>query len=173
MDVGAILVLLALLLTVGLFLAAPLTRGAHPPPLGDSPEVSGLLAERDRVIHALQELDFDFKLGKVPEDAYPEQRASLVKRGAAILQRLDTLPSAASSAAPRAGDAVARIEQAAAVSSPGDSTADAVLADERIESMLAARRAARRGKSAGFCPRCGKPILVSDQFCPNCGKSLQ
>jgi hypothetical protein len=135
--------------------------------------VSGLLAERDRVIQALQELDFDFKLGKVPEDAYPEQRSTLLKRGAAILQRLDTLPSASLGAKPPAGDAGDRIEQAAAAGSPGGEAADGVLADERIESMLAARRAARQGRSAGFCPRCGKPILASDQFCPNCGKSLR
>ena len=81
MDLGAILVLLALLIAVGLFLAAPLMRGARPRPLDDLPEVSALLAERDRVINALQELDFDFKLGKVPEDGYPGQRAELLQRG--------------------------------------------------------------------------------------------
>ncbi|MGC8857289.1 MAG: zinc-ribbon domain-containing protein [Anaerolineae bacterium] len=27
-------------------------------------------------------------------------------------------------------------------------------------------------RSAGFCPRCGKAVTVSDRFCPSCGKSL-
>jgi hypothetical protein len=89
MDLGAILILLALLIAVGLFLAAPLMRGARPRPLDESPEISALLAERDRVINALQELDFDFKLGKVPEDGYPAQRAELLQRGASILKELD------------------------------------------------------------------------------------
>ena len=89
MDLGAILFLLALLIAVGLFLAAPLMRGARPRPLDESPEVSALLAERDRVINALQELDFDFKLGKVPEDDYPAQRTELLQRGASILKELD------------------------------------------------------------------------------------
>ena len=30
-------------------------------------ELSSLMAERERVINSLQELDFDFKLGKIPE----------------------------------------------------------------------------------------------------------
>ena len=34
------------------------------------------MAERDRVINSLQELDFDFKLGKIPEEDYPVQRSS-------------------------------------------------------------------------------------------------
>ena len=169
MDLGAILILLALLILVGLFLAAPLMRGARPRPLDEAPEVSALLAERDRVINALQELDFDFKLGKVPEDAYPEQRGELLQRGAAILRELDGLtPSAAT-----AGTASDRIEQALAAAPDAPASLGSDLPDERIESLLAARRAGRSGKSAGFCPHCGKPVLLNDRFCPNCGKSLQ
>jgi len=166
MDLGALLLLFALLVGVGLFLAAPLLRGGAPRVLEDSPEVSHLLAERDRVVNALQELDFDFKLGKVPADSYPEQRSGLLQRGVEILRRLDELAPDSSPASEPAAQAAQRIERAAA--DPG-----AGLADDRIESMLAARRASRRSKSAGFCPRCGKPVLVSDRFCPNCGKSLQ
>lgn len=168
MDLGAILILLALLLGVGLFLAAPLMRNAHGRSMEESQEVSGLLAERDRIINSLQELDFDFSLGKVPEEAYPEQRASLLQRGAAVLQKLDELMPQAASRKTTAPAAAARIERAAAA---GDGSGKA-LGDDRIESMVAARRAARRAKSAGFCPRCGKAVLTRDRFCPNCGKSL-
>jgi hypothetical protein len=34
-------------------------------------EVSALKAERDRVINSLQELDFDHKLGKIPQRIIP------------------------------------------------------------------------------------------------------
>jgi len=44
--------------------------------------------------------------------------------------------------------------------------------DDDLESMIAARRKTRKEKSAGFCPKCGKPILVSDRFCPSCGKAI-
>lgn len=167
MDLGAVLILLALLIAVGLFLAAPLMRGARPRPLDQSPEISALLAERDRVINALQELDFDFKLGKVPEDGYPAQRAELLQRGASILKQLDEVAPQAAGLSP-----TDRIERAVIGGPDAGAAAGGELVDERIESLLAARRAARRGKSAGFCPHCGKPILLSDRFCPNCGKAL-
>ena len=167
MDLGAILILLGLLIAVGWFLAAPLMRGAHPRRFDESPEISTLLAERDRVINALQELDFDFKLGKVPEAGYPAQRADLVQRGASILRQLDQLAPPR----PTGPDASDRIERAAA--EPGfAAVSGGDLPDERIESLVARRRAARREKSAGFCPHCGKAVLLNDRFCPNCGKSL-
>lgn len=164
MDLGAILLLLALLIGVGLYLATPYLRGSRLPLLDESPEVSSLLAERDRLITAIQELDFDFKLGKVPEAAYPLQRTGLMQQGAAVLKRLDELaPQAAAGA-----DATSRLEDAVAAAP----RAGHPLADDQIESMLAARRAARHSTSAGFCPNCGRPILASDRFCPNCGQSL-
>jgi hypothetical protein len=121
------------------------------------------------VINALQELDFDYKLGKVPEDGYPAQRAELLQRGATILKALDELVPPVSSRANPSD----RIEQAVAEAPAVDAETSDELGDERIESLLAARRAARSNKSAGFCPNCGKPILLNDRFCPNCGKSLQ
>jgi hypothetical protein len=173
MDLGAILLLLAVLLGVGLFLAAPLMGDLPSSMSQETREASALMAERDRVINALQELDFDFKLGKIPEEDYPGQRKTLLQRGADILRKLDDLeppPAAGSTAIP---DADARIERAAAARRGDGSRTGEPPGDDRIESMLAARRAARRAKSAGFCPRCGKAILVTDQFCPNCGKALQ
>ncbi len=130
------------------------------------------MAERDRVINALQELDFDFKLGKIPQEDYPPQRAALLQTGADILRRLDDLEP---DPMPRSGpvtDASSRIEQAAAARRSDSSRTGVPLDDDRIELMLAARRAGRHEKSAGFCPRCGRPVLVTDKFCPNCGRAL-
>jgi zinc ribbon protein len=169
MDVGAILLVMALLLGVALFLAAPLIANRAARPRLETTAISSLLAERDRVITSLQELDFDYKLGKIPEEDYPTQRTDLLQRGAEILRKLDALQDSPLTAAQ---DPSSRLEQAAAAGrADGGSTAVA-LEDEKIESMLAARRAARRTKSAGFCPRCGKSVLITDQFCPNCGKAL-
>jgi len=168
MDLGALLLLLALLIGVGLYLAAPLMRGSGRRHLDDSAQTSALLAERERIIGALQELDFDFSLGKIPEEEYPEQRTGLLERGAAILRKLDAM-APETAAGGTASDARTRIDEAATGQLAGT---PAALGDDRIESMLAARRAARRAKSAGFCPRCGRPILTTDRFCPNCGKSL-
>jgi hypothetical protein len=138
--------------------------------INETHEVSALKAERDRVINSLQELDFDFNLGKIPAGEYPDQRTALLQKGADILRRLDELAPVASSAV----DAEARIEKATAAGRADAGAKTPILAsnDDDLESMIAARRKEHKGKSGGFCPKCGKPVLVSDKFCPSCGKSL-
>jgi hypothetical protein len=168
MELGSIFLILAVLVIVGVYLYAPFTKHARRLSTETSHEVSALQAERDRVINSLQELDFDFKLGKIPAEDYPEQRASLLQRGADILRKLDGLVPASSSAR----DAEVRIEKAAAAKRGDSSREEAEMDDDDIESMVIARRKQHKSKSAGFCPKCGKPVLVTDKFCPSCGKAL-
>jgi len=169
-DLSAILLLIALLLGVSLYLAAPLIfdlkrHNAHE----ESSEISSLMAERDRVINSLQELDFDFKLGKIPDEDYPAQRAELLQKGANVLRRLDALqPQPISDA-----EVEARIERAAAARRADAAVKTEPPSDDEIESMLAARRRERKGKAAGFCPKCGKAVLATDLFCASCGKALK
>lgn len=90
MGLGSVLLILALLILVALFVSRPLVGEEHPHWTGD-PERSHWLAERERVLDALLELDFDRQLGKVPDDAYAEQRQRLLAQGAGALKRLDAL----------------------------------------------------------------------------------
>ncbi len=170
MDLSAILLLIALLLGVGLYLAAPLIFDSRRRNTNEeSSEISSLMAERDRVINSLQELDFDFRLGKIPDEDYPAQRAELLQKGADILRKLDALQPQ-----PISDEEVeARIERAAAARRADAAVKTEPPSDDEIESMLAARRKGRKGRSAGFCPKCGKAVLVTDQFCANCGKALK
>lgn len=169
MEISSILLVLAVIVLVGMYIYAPLTQNARKMRAGESHELSALKAERDRVINSLQELDFDHNLGKIPAEDYPEQRAALLQKGADILRKLDELVPAASSSK----NAETRIEKAAAAARADASGSIAEMSDDDIESMIAMRRKQHTSKSAGFCPKCGKPVLVSDKFCPSCGKSLQ
>jgi hypothetical protein len=172
MQISSILLILAVFVMVGAYLYLPFmaksrrTRSGA----GETHEVSALKAERDRVINSLQELDFDFNLGKIPEGEYPDQRAALLQKGADILRRLDELAPAAMSAV----NAEARIEKATAAGRADASAKPSPAADtdDDLEAMIAARRRNQKSKSAGFCPKCGKTVLVTDKFCPACGKSL-
>ena len=168
MQLTAILVSLALLILVAVYLYAPFIQRRARRVTEEEHELSALLAERDRVINSLQELDFDYKLGKIPEEDYPVQRASLLQTGADILRKIDTIaPEPASSQ-----DVDARIEKAIAARRADASVAKPEVSDDDLESMISARRKGRKEKSSGFCPKCGKPVMVSDRFCPSCGKSL-
>jgi rubrerythrin len=170
MNLSAILLLIALLLGVGVYLSAPLmTRSKRRVQNEESSELSALMAERDRVVNSLQELDFDFKLGKIPEEDYPAQRAELLQKGADILRKLDAAqPQTISD-----DEIEARIERAAAARRADASIQTEPPSDDEIESMLATRRRERKSKSGGFCPKCGKAVLINDQFCPHCGKALK
>lgn len=189
MDFGSIFLFLALLAAVALFVSRPFLKRqpvvidlAEKKP--DEHERSALMAERDRILNALQELDFDHLLGKIPEEDYPRQRAVLLQWGADILRKLDTLAEAESDdaeerieAAIRARGALSAPLKASAVGGNGNNGRRGVSAsvaepDDALEVMLAERRRARQEKAAGFCPKCGKPVQKSDHFCPKCGAKL-
>jgi hypothetical protein len=166
MDLGSIFLILAVFIGVALYVARPfferrgksLTKADH--------DLSHLLAERDQVLTALQELEFDHILGKIPEEDYPAQRNALLVKGAETLRQLDAYqpPSSQQTAEDRLEAAVAARRIVAASASAG-----APRADDQLEVIIAERRRAREGKSAGFCHKCGSPLQISDRFCPRCG----
>jgi hypothetical protein len=173
MDINALFFTLAILVLVGMYLYTPLVEGRARQVTEEEHELSALLAERDRVLNSLQELDFDFKLGKIPGEDYPLQRVNLLQKGADILRKLDELTPDNTQI-----DTETRIERAIterradSVPVEGTSNAKRGLTDDDLESMIAARHRSRKEKSAGFCPKCGKPVMISDRFCPSCGKAL-
>ena len=168
MDINALFFTLAILVFVGMYLYTPLVEGRARRVTEEEHELSALMAERDRVINSLQELDFDFKLGKIPEEDYPAQRSTLLQKGADILRKIDTLAPQATSAQ----DTDVRLERAIAARRADASLARVEVSDDDLETMISSRRRNRTNKSAGFCPKCGKPVMVTDRFCPSCGKSL-
>lgn len=177
MEIGSLFLLLALLIPVSLFIARPLLdkEAAAVTPEEDlqEHELSTLLAERDRILTALEELDFDNALGKIPEGDYEPTRERLLRQGAEVLRKLDAIdPSSADPDMEKrieAAIAERRAATAGAAESPQPVLVDA---DDEVELQLAARRRSREGKSAGFCPQCGRPIQESDRFCPKCGNTL-
>jgi NADH pyrophosphatase NudC (nudix superfamily) len=159
MELGAIFLLLGMLAIVVMFVAQPFAEHWRAK-VQSGHEISALLAERERALNALQELDFDSELGKVPAEEYSTQRANLLQMGADVLRRLDEIQAAQLSPAEESVNPVA-VEQ------PVEP-----LSDEDLEDLIANRRAVRQQKAARFCPKCGKPILQSDRFCPSCGQAI-
>ena len=163
MEPIAIFLLLTVLALIVFFVTRPFfARQRHHSAL-DSQEHSSLMAERERLLTALQELDFDQGLGKIPAEDYPAQRTALLQKGAEVLRQLDAL------APDVAGQVGMKVHQA----SGRAPRSTAPLSDDDLEDLLAIRRHTHKDKSAGFCPRCGKPVLKSDVFCPSCGSPLK
>jgi hypothetical protein len=187
MDIGSIFLLLALLVLVGLLISRPILerRNLKDNLSGDQDEhmLSTLMADRDRILNSLQELDFDYSLGKIPEEDYPKQRGYLLQRGADVFRQLDLLQNEASGETSEdrieAVVAIRRVDAMPTNGYPsngnrpfrGMSSANAD-PDDGIELLLAERRRTQQEKASGFCPKCGGPVHKSDRFCPKCGTSL-
>ena len=157
MDIAAIFLTLAVLFFVGAYLYAPFARGYGRRVTAEERELSTLLAERERVLSSLQELDFDYRLGKIPEEDYPIQRTNLLQTGADILRKMDALTID---------------ETDLRRKSAKKSSATKEITDSELEYLISQRRASRKNNYDGFCPKCGKPVLSSDKFCASCGKAL-
>jgi len=178
MDIGSIFLILGLLVLVGLFVSRPLFERRAAQVSAMDHVVSTLLAERDRILSALQELDFDFTLGKIPAEDYPAQRVALLQSGADVLRQLDAyqVGSAETDLEARLEAAIAarRADAAVLAAIPNNAGRRSLPAapDDSLEALIASRRRERNGKSAGFCPNCGRPVQKSDRFCPKCGANL-
>ncbi|MGZ6346364.1 MAG: zinc ribbon domain-containing protein [Anaerolineales bacterium] len=162
MEPVALFLLVILLGVIVLFVTRPFFKRRKVQAREGNREISSLLAERERLLTALEELDFDQSLGKIPAEDYPTQRALLLQKGAEVLRQLDTLETETKSRSER-------INQSH-IASPKPVTP---LSDDDLDDLLAKRRNIRKDKTAGFCPKCGKPVLKSDAFCPSCGNTLK
>lgn len=199
--ISSLFVVLAVLLLVIIFVARPFVQGKTSLGSETTSEAqkqehlrSSLLAERDRLLTALQELDFDYGLGKVPAEEYQAMRAQLLQTGAHVLRQLDDMTSAGTAGAATVED---RIEAAiaarradardrrgqtealpetvalnAAEAAPANAGSGRGNHTDSLEDLIASRKRARSESAAGFCPKCGKPAQKSDKFCSKCGTTL-
>ena len=155
MDLATILIGLALILLVGAYLARPFLDRTSVRVTAVDHERSALLAGREHVLAALEELDMDHTMGKLDEQDYRQQRAELLGEGADVLRRLDQLE-------PPAGPV-----------QPTTEPADQVIADEIERQVEQLRAMSKATPSGAFCPACGQKILAGDRFCTQCGEPLQ
>ncbi|MGD2162629.1 MAG: zinc ribbon domain-containing protein [Anaerolineales bacterium] len=148
MDIGSILIGLALALAVSAYVIRPLVVGGGEKVTDVDRRLSELLAERDRVLSRIQELDMDFAMGKLGEQDYRGQRDELMLYGAGILKELDTKVGLETT------------------------SVDSVKMEDEIESAVARLRGIGGSQSPAFCPSCGEAVQQGDRFCTHCGTAL-
>ncbi len=194
MDIGSILLSLALFLLVAAFVARPLLDRANAANASAGP-ADDLISQREAILIELRDLDFDHETGKVSEDDYATQRARLVAKGVEILKAL-----AAVSTTGRAVSAPAslddEIENAVAARRKTKVALPPASLDDEIENAVAARRKSKPAPAATsvepelesassqhrnfsgtssfakFCPQCGTAAKPGDKFCAKCGAGL-
>jgi hypothetical protein len=147
MDIGSILIGLALLIVVGAYIGQPLIIKGGRKVTQEDRKLSELQAQRDRILNRLQELDMDFAMSKVLETDYQNERSGLMQMGAETLKAIDELA--------------------------GGITAPAERAEDDIEAAVARLRSKDRESTGGFCPSCGGAVQEGDAFCTHCGQTLK
>ena len=172
MDIGSLLIFGSLFLLVGVFVSRPFFEGRSVELSPTEGQVSSLLAERDRILDSIRELDMDYAMGKIRPEDYGDQRGGLLQRGAEVLRQLDEMaphiPLRETGAQPEL-DGGPLPQGIAAAASTTISTLDF---DYELENLVSARRQSRSIKAAGFCHRCGNPIHQKDRFCSRCGATV-
>ena len=154
MDLGSILVILALLVLVAGFLARPILEKRGVSVTEKSRKISELQAMRDQILMVLQELDMDHAMGKVPKEDYEAERPGLVAHGAEILRALDELGCLVS-------ELVISKDQ-------GEEALDAMIEEEILH-----RRKSSNEPSGEFCAQCGNQMQAGDRFCVSCGAKVE
>ena len=154
MEIGAILIVAAIFIFVVGFVIKPLIDKDSIHQVESSGNLSHLLAERDRLMTAILELDFDNEIGKVPEDVFKIHRDDLSARTVNVMKELDEI-------------GFREVQEPA----KGKDMPDRIPVDE-IEKMIRARRAASgKSTSSNFCSECGTKIEKGDKFCTSCGNA--
>lgn len=168
MDTGSILVLVAMAILTAAIILRPFIKStgkSNGSLVTDSKEkdqkdhqISSLLAEKERLLNAIQELEFDHQTGKIPDELFPEQRMELLQNAASVLQKLSDLG----------------IDTAGVHPDTNSTTKSKTVTEyDDLEELIARRRTSRKEKTTGFCPKCGKIINENDRFCPKCGTTIQ
>jgi hypothetical protein len=158
MDLGSILVILALFIFVAGYIARPILEKRGFSVSDDSRHLSELQAERDQILLVLQELDMDHAMGKIPSEDYEAQRPGLIARGAAILRELDELGA---------------LTPLNAVEPHGANGQEDDDLDAIIEKEILRRRKSSSKEISSFCTLCGNRLLSGDRFCTSCGAKVQ
>lgn len=148
MDLGSLLVILALGLVAAAFIAQPLIGSRGLGVTKEERRLSELQAERDRVLTTLQDLDMDHAMGKVLQEDFQAQRGALVSHGAEVLRAIDELRGTFGEVIPETDLEV------------------------EIETAVARLRRGEDQASGRYCSSCGREVIAADRFCIHCGASL-
>lgn len=144
MTIGSILLGVALFIFTILFLGQPFLRAR-----AIRPDTVPLPLQKEALIAQIKRLTFDYETGKLPADAYQQQRQALVTQTALILREMEA-----------------------------EATTDGVDADieaaiQQLRQTMPVATAVATGAATAYCPQCGTLIDADDNFCASCGHGLQ
>ena len=151
MELGSLLVVLFVFFLSGLFILRPFLVHTESGGRAGMTMRDSLVAERERLLHAIEEIDLEYELKKISSEEHTRSRDILLSEAAIVIKELDNLPKSGS----------AKRKKAAPVQDAGN-----------LEKMIADRRKQLKGEMSLECPHCGESVKDGAQFCSHCGGTL-
>ena len=151
MTFSSLIIVIFIFLLAGLIVIRPFLDQDKRLKRDGSSRYDSLLAERERLYSAVEELDLNLELNKISAEEHTQSRKELLVEAAAVLKKIEEHPFQA--------------RNPARESRPAE-------ADDELERMIAERRQALQAAREDRCPACGKGVSPADQFCSSCGEGL-
>lgn len=151
MESGSFLVVLFIFILSGFYILRPIFISSNRGGRAGSTRRDSLVAERERLLSAIEEIDLEFELKKISAEEHSRNRDILLAEAAIVLKGLDDLPRSSTG----------KRKKAATTQKSDD-----------LEKMIAARRKQLKGDKKIRCAQCGKSVDHDAQFCSHCGGAL-
>jgi hypothetical protein len=151
MALSSIFILLGIFLLAGVIIIRPLFVESDTGLGSNQGEYDSLLAEKERLLSSIEDLELEYELKKISSKEYTRNRDLLLAEAAEVLKQLDKIAVPLKDA-PR--------------------TSPATKAGDDLDALIEARRRELAGEKSSGCPHCGKNVKADDQFCSHCGKEL-
>ncbi len=151
MESGSFLVVLFIFILSGIYILRPIFISSNRGGRAGSTLRDSLVAERERLLSAIEEIDLEFELKKISATEHSRNRDILLAEAAKVLKGLDDLPRSSTKKRKKAA---------------------ATPKSDNLEKMIAARRKQLKGDKNIKCAHCGKSVDQDAQFCSHCGGAL-
>lgn len=136
--------------------------------------IADLEAQKDSVLQAIKDLEFDHRAGKVSAEDFQNFSARLKMEAAHILKQLDALRTESDSALSEALEseitALRQARRAETAEIAVVASSNATL-DDDLEAEIQRARLSSAAKVT-VCPRCRYRARPGDRFCAQCGEPL-
>jgi hypothetical protein len=150
MTFGSLVIVFIIFILAGLFILRPFLVGTELSSRSSSSVYDSLIAERERLLSSIEELDLELELNKISTQEHSRNRDILLAEAAEVIRQLDK------------GQKSSKPKKTSSPAGPQDD----------LEKMIAKRRKELKAEKSRSCSNCGKPVKASDKFCSHCGESL-
>lgn len=152
MEFSSIMIVIFIFILSGVFIMRPFLVEEKKPKRSGSSKTDSLVAEKERLLLAIEELDLEYELDKISVQEHNRNRDILLAEAADVIKQLDKIQKP--------------------VSSKKKKTSTSTKADDDLERLINERRQQLKDEKSLKCHSCDQAVSEGAQFCSHCGEAL-